>query len=137
MTRRRSIPRARWPEVDVYLGGRDWVDPSRTHDKVTHPYSYSEFFIFRTMSREEMKRQKIGADYSDRLWQWDPDKFEAASKPFAKRFDEFTPADCSKFLSDYFGTPKECVALAEGCNVSNGYPYWIFWYRDKGGCAAS
>lgn len=110
-----------------------WVDPSRTNGKDTHPYSYSEFFVFKTLPRDDVLR--LAGNYSDRLWQRDVTAFEAAVIAAGKvgsgqRFDQYTARQASAFLSAYWDKPIECVALAEGCNVSNGYPYWIFWYRD-------
>lgn len=111
-----------------------WVDPSQRKTKYTHPYSYSEFFIFG--DRSVLGRPgihaipEVHADYSDRLQQWNYAKFEEAGRSFKKRFDQFSAAEASQFLSTYYDKPIRCVALAEGCNVGNGYPYWIFWYVD-------
>ena len=120
-------------EFDVY--GRwqreRWVDPRHTRTKQEWPYSYDEFFIFG--DRHAIKGDDVHGVYSDRLEQWDRTAFQRAAKPFQKRFEAFSRDECSQFLTDYYGKPTKCVALAEGCNVSNGYPYHIFWFTQTEG----
>lgn len=111
-----------------YRDGPDpkWVDPSRTNEKHSHPYSYSEFFLFG--SAKTIK--KAGADYSDRLDQWDWQKNQRLLKEHIPcPWNQATVEQVSAYISAYHGKPLKCVALAEGCNASNGYPYWIIWYR--------
>ena len=134
-------------EIDHYGNFRrrgpdpKWVNPSRTREKFSYPYSYDEFFIFG--SRETIKKTD-GADYSDRLWEWWVEKKTSESydalwkKHIGRRYDQASADQLGAFLTEYNQTlfPKEnagktfkVVALAEGCNPSNGYPYWIVWYR--------
>lgn len=102
-----------------------WVDPTRTDEKWTHPYSYSEFYIFGRSVKGD------GADYSDRLWQWNYEKADRLWKEHVGcRWDQASAAQLSAFMSAYHGRPLRVTALAEGCNIGNGYPYWIVWYRD-------
>ena len=35
-----------------------------------------------------------------------------------------------KFLTEYNGYKCKLIVLMEGCNVSNGYPYWIFHWKE-------
>lgn len=102
-----------------------FVDPARNRDKYNYPYSYDPFWIWRLDDKDSP------AEYSDRLAQRDYAKFQECTKLVAKRFDQYSNADLSKFLTAYFGRPIEATALAEGCNQSNGYPYWIFYFREK------
>ena len=103
------------------------MDPSRTLEKSSHPYSYSEFFIF---GNREVIKKVYGADYSDRLWEWGYDKANALWKKHVNtRWEHASEAQLSAFISEYHGKELKVVALAEGCNPSNGYPYWIVWYR--------
>jgi hypothetical protein len=37
-------------------------------------------------------------------------------------------ANMTSFLTAYFGKPTTAHAMAWGCNVGNGYPYWIVWF---------
>lgn len=110
-----------------------WVDPCRTRDRSSHPYSYDEFFIWG--SRETAKRAE--GLYSDRIWQWDRAKADRCwYEHVGKRWDCATGRQISRFLSDYLGKPVKATALAEGCNPSNGYPYWIVWFKDAGKAGA-
>lgn len=106
-----------------------WVDPSRTRDKRDYSYSYDEFFIFGSRS---VIARVAGADYSDRLWQWDHQKADSLwAKHVATRWAHATGEQLSAFISAYHGKDLKVVALAEGCNPSSGYPYWIIWYREN------
>ena len=60
---------------------------------------------------------------------WDYDKWREVAKDLP-RIDQWGADTCSKVLSAYWGKPITALALAEGCNPSSGYPYWIFWYKD-------
>lgn len=114
--------------------GAGWVNPDRENrTKSESPYAYSEYFVFRHGGRRDGYSWNFGkdthADYSDRLWQWDYEKARKACEGIEGRMTHWGPDSASKFLSAYYGRPIECLALAEGCNPSSGYPYWIFWYR--------
>ena len=74
--------------------------------------------------------------YSDRLYQWDNKKYkDAAIKAFngyrGQYFNDFTPNQIQKFLSIYFNKEVILTKVIKEENVSNGYPYWVFFYRDK------
>lgn len=102
-----------------------WVDPRRTTTKEESPYGYSEFFHF---GNRDIIMKASGADYSDRLWQWNRPKMEACQKELGKRWELASKAELSKMISAYYDKPMQVIALAEGCNISNGYPYYILWY---------
>ena len=99
----------------------------------THPYAYDPYFI--AGSRKSVKNATSA--YSDRLKLWyDSSRFEAA-KEAAKIeghgdywWRRVGLAQMSRFLSALTEKDCKCVGIAEGCNVSNGYPYWIIWWRD-------
>jgi hypothetical protein len=105
-----------------------FVDPdTENRTKEEWPYSYSSYFLWGSAEK--------GCEvvYSDRLAQWDSEKSKAALAAVADencRYGYWSTAGTSKYLTAYFGKPIEAVAVAEGCNVSSGYPYWIFWFRD-------
>ena len=101
-----------------------WVDPRCQNDKREYPYSYSEFFHF----GNRIAVQGLDADYSDRLWQADPAKYEKLQALVGCRFEQARPEQLDAFLSAYWGKPIVVAAFAEGCNPSSGYPYYIFWY---------
>lgn len=133
-------------ERDLYCtNDSKWVDPrsrrekhdcicedysnGRVHD---HTYSYSEFFHFG--SRETIAQSGVTAVYNDRLWQWDYKKTERLSKEhIGCRWEHAGRAKLSAFMSAWEDKPVEVVAFAEGCNISNGYPYYILWYRSTPG----
>lgn len=107
-----------------------WVNPNSTREKhdPLYSYSYSEFFHFG--SRSIIKQEGIEAVYDDRLWQWDYEKTKRLkAKHCDVRWECATSAQLDAFMSAYQGEPCEVVALAEGCNVSSGYAYYIFWFR--------
>ena len=108
--------------------GYRFVDPNRENrTKEDWPYSYSEFFLWGEPEKG------CEAVYSDRLAQWDYDKAAAAAKSVAdlgSRYGYWGKDGTSKYLTTYFGRPVEALAAAEGCNVGNGFPYWVFWFRD-------
>jgi hypothetical protein len=123
-----------WPAdmADRMGPGAGWVFPNRgslNRTKEESPYSYSDFYIWREVS-DPLKTEGIAADYSDRLLQWSREKWDRAWDAVgSKRFDQMTRDEVSRFISAYHGSPHEAVALSEGCNVSNGYPYWIIYYK--------
>jgi len=97
-------------------------------NKFDFPYSYDPFVVW------ARNFDKLNSDcvYSDRLMQWDMNKFnECCKKAFGDMRQGFTsrnPYDIQSFLSDYLGRNIQLTAIMEGCNVSSGYPYWIFFY---------
>ncbi len=38
--------------------------------------------------------------------------------------------EINKFLNLYFGKEVQLTAVLQGCNIGNGFPYWIFAYKD-------
>lgn len=96
--------------------------------KLKYPYSYDPFIVQGSPGEYEC------TDYSDRLMQWNWDKFyELSEKHFGNRDQIFYDRPIDKiesFLQDYHNNPKlKLVMVSEGANVSNGYPYWIFFYK--------
>lgn len=109
--------------------GADGKPIKRTPDK--YPYSYDPFVVWKS-------RNFSPADsyvYSDRMMQQNHEKFADACKKVWKNtgqmFYSREPEDIEKFLSIYFDREVELTMVMEGCNVSNGYPYWIFILKDE------
>ena len=96
--------------------------------KYSHPYSYDEFVVWRGGKNDTWDE----AAYSDRLQQWDWKKYEELAKE-AKRDLYKDPKVTQNFLRKYYSDPKlKLILIMEGCNASNGYPYWIvFWKWGK------
>lgn len=102
------------------------------HTPFTDPYSYDSYVIWKSPDFEE-------ADccvYHDRMMSWNWDKFaEACHRVWGnggQMFHNRHPKDIEKFLSLYFDKDVELTLVMQGCNVSNGYPYWVFGYKEKG-----
>jgi hypothetical protein len=103
-----------------------WVNPNRTTTKAQAPYGYDEFFIF---GNRDIIETAPEAYYSDRLQQNDRDKFSRLWDRHL-RTSQWVGAGAktlSAFMTEYLGRNVTVVALAEGCNCGNGYPYWIVW----------
>lgn len=101
------------------------------HTPLTHPYNYNEFVVYKSNNwRPELH---YSATYSDRMLQWDAVKFsksyEKAFKHTGQLFNNAKPEAVQNFLSLYFDKTVELIAILQGCNVSNGNPYWVFIYN--------
>lgn len=99
-----------------------------------YPYSYDAFVIFK--DPEWNPHDEVV--YSDRLRQSDHAKFDeccmAVWKSDGQQFYDRSPEQIEKFLRLYFGDDQlKLTGVEQECNVSNGYPYWIFFFR-KGSC---
>jgi hypothetical protein len=106
--------------------------------KSKYPYSYSSFCIFnacqeKLATADKEKHLIISVD-SDRLFMCDPDRYNFSSlKVFGNKGQNFntrTPELIEKFLQTYY-SDKSIILLKiiEGCNVSNGFPFWHFKYE--------
>lgn len=96
--------------------------------KVSHPYSYDCHVIWRGGRNDEAKH----AVYHDRMQQWDWDKYERCRKLHLNNqgFANADPKKVEAFLRDYNDDQDlRLIIIQEGCNVSNGYPYWVFHYH--------
>lgn len=98
-------------------------------DKKNWPYNYDRFVIW----KGDWHRTDH-AVYSDRLRQWDSEKYSKCCKEVwpngGGSFSSKSSSDIQKFLSLYFGQQIKLTGVEEECNVSNGFPYWIFYYRE-------
>jgi hypothetical protein len=70
-------------------------------------------------------------NYSDRIWQWDWDKADVSRKAVDESLDRRSPAFIQAWLRLYFDKPDlELVHVMAGFNVSNGYSYQVYGYKD-------
>lgn len=97
--------------------------------RASYPYSYSTFVQYRNGENSEVK----SCAYSDRLFQWDTKKYNSlCEKHFGNTgqyFSRRNPSTIESFLRDYFDNQElRLIVIQEGCNVSNGYPFWVFHY---------
>lgn len=98
----------------------------------SHPYSYEQYEIYKS---NDWSETDSGA-YSDRMMQWDLDKFtRCAKKAFGincgQYFNDKKPEDVETFLSLYFETKLKLTGIEQACNMWTGYPYWIFYYKEE------
>lgn len=99
--------------------------------KTKYPYSYDAFRVYR---RHWSPNDKCV--YSDRMFEWDSEKFNECCKEVfgnsGQLFGNRKPDGIQKFLRLYFEDDDIFLTgIMEGCNMSNGYPYWIFYYTSK------
>lgn len=115
------------------LGYDYFVDLDGEHIKRTpwsHPYSFDEHVIWKS---DDCQKTDCFV-YSDRMMSWDWNKFHESMKVVwpnghGHYFDSDDPADVETFMSLYQGHPVKLTAILKGCNVSNGYPYFVFGYQ--------
>lgn len=118
--------------VDDFPVGLDGKPVERT--RWDYPYSYSEFVLYKT----ERYEPTDSSAYSDRLWEWNPTKFQRAvakvwpRQPKSQMFNDKKFKDLQQFLRHYLEEQVELTAVVQGCNVGNGYPYWVFFYKHPG-----
>ena len=98
----------------------------------SHPYNFDQHAIWIS---ENFDRNKIYcAEYSDRMLQWDREKFARCTQEIfgnqQQCFDDRKPKAIEKFLIKYFGHDLKLVAIEKCCNISTGYPIWIFHFED-------
>jgi hypothetical protein len=109
--------------------GLNFVTPSE-HNRSPQdfPYSFDPYFIV-----DRRKRNKsYHTIYSDRMWQWDRERASEAFDGKQMVHDAITLAEADSIIKSYYGDDCTCDAVAIGCNVSNGYPYLIFWIVKSG-----
>lgn len=80
-----------------------------------------------------VREDGIEYNYSDRLLQWDYNKHSEAHKIAKEKTSDKTALYYEYYLSAYFGKPIEILHILAGVNVSNGYSYLVFGYKEKKG----
>jgi hypothetical protein len=138
---RKDSANKRWAEMEVsgpydllFQEADEHGDPVE-RSKQQFPYSYSAYVTWRKPGTTGPGAHAV---YSDRLFQWDSKKHDSLClKHFGNIGQMWTsraPAAMEAFLRDYFGKEDlELQLVMEGCNPSNGYPYWVFYYRHTNG----
>jgi len=111
----------------TYTGQVDEHGNRVRRTKREYPYSYDGFVTWRGGENSEVNN----TIYSDRLLQWDYDKYNKLSeKHFGNQgqiFFDRSPEKIQSFLRDWCNSPKlKLILVMEYCNVSSGYPCWRF-----------
>ena len=96
---------------------------------VTNPYNFDAYVVWRKGKNEEITHTL----YSDRLiGEFTNEALSAAKKKNFKgqgdSFDGFKPKQIEGFLSELYKKPVRMIILQKCCNLSSGYPIWIFQF---------
>lgn len=113
-----------------YYPYMDWDENPTNRTPISHPYSYDPYVIWKKYNKYN------NTVYSDRLVQWDYSKYNRIRKDIFKDesqyWDNCSGKDVELFLRKYFNDDTIVLCgVMKGCNVSSGYPYWIFMFRNK------
>ena len=105
----------------------DWNGNPIERTTNEYPYSYDAYVVIK--KSDEYKH----VVYSDRLLQWNYDKHNMLCKKHfgndGQYWNDRSEKQIEAFLRDYYEKPDlMLVGIMTGCNVSNGYPYWIFMF---------
>jgi len=101
---------------------------------ITHPYSF-ELHI--TYGKPNLPKGMVtDSAYTDRLSQWDYKKYDKCCKSvFGNKtpyWDSRKTEDIEKFLKLYFNDDTlKLIRISKCCNVSNGFPLWLFDWNSK------
>lgn len=102
---------------------------------ISHPYGYDPYIVFGKPNNEIEKDYINGSVYDDRLMQSNYKKFDTLKNDILKNipFENCSKETIEKFLESFQDhTVKiDLVRVLKGCNVSNGYPYYVFQYHYK------
>lgn len=113
----------------LYIVYKDLEGKAVRKTPITNPYDFDDYVEWKGNYR-----QFDSAVYSDRLYQWNTEKYkkcyEQVFKNNGQRFDSKNVSGIRKFLSMYFDKEIELTAIMRGCNISSGFPYHIFFYRE-------
>ena len=113
-----------------YSGYKDWKGNSIKRTPDNYSYSYDAYVIVKNAEKYEH------TVYSDRLFQFDSGKYNKfCQKHFGNEgqyWDNRSEEKIEAFLRDYYDKPDlRLIGIMQGCNVSNGYPYWVFMFNCK------
>lgn len=105
--------------------------PGERRDRYSHPYSYDPIRLW-----GDEKAEASSSAYTDRLMQWDSDKYSLLSKKHFTRGHPSWGAEHAKeieaFLQDYIDDKTlKLVSITEFCNVSSGYPVWLLRWKTE------
>lgn len=115
----------------IYFGYNDLDGNPVECNPMTHRYSYDPYVTWRHPSIDH--KQANGGVYSDRLRQYDYDKHEKLlKKHFGNQGQIWSSRDpklIEAFLRDFNDDQSiTLLYVLQGCNQSNGFPYWYFGY---------
>ena len=95
-----------------------------------YPYSYDAHFSWRDFDKSDM--EGIDIVYSDRMRDWDPEKYKTALNTVGRCWIENISRDAAKRLIEiYYDGAYECVGFGRCCNMSSGYGIGLFYLRTR------
>ena len=117
-----------WPEV------RRYVEQKRNVTLSVNPHYSNPLYsrggtqlVFGVEKYPGVER--VNWEYSDRLWQWDWDKSQAAYETAKQsKCVQHSAKYYKTYLTAYYGKPVYLFGILAGVNVSNGYPYQVFGF---------
>lgn len=112
----------------IYYATTDFCDQSATRERRAHPYSFDAHYIWRNFNKNKIPK-RIGTVYSDRLMQWNVEKYKEAFDGQGW-IDQLTKEQCIKAIDIYYTGKYKCVGYAVACNVSSGYPLGVFYIEE-------
>jgi hypothetical protein len=124
-------------DIDI-VTGKKFCD---VRSKQEYGYSYDEFLQWELKPgafKGYGNDKEISGAYSDRLFQWDSKKYNEYCRYVFNNEGQYwnnrNHKDIEKFLRLYFEDNTLILQwIIEGCNPSNGYPYWVFGYKRNQG----
>lgn len=109
----------------------DWCWPCQQRTREQYPYSYDAHYKWRDFDKDNPP-EGMDCIYSDRMMQWDYEKYEAArQKVDAGWIENISREKAEGIIDAYYDGKYKCVGFAACCNVSNGYGIGIFFIVPK------
>jgi len=128
---RGAPPLPPWAYDRGWLTTYDQKQPLETSPHYSDPRFKKEQTVFGKPANDSRGHPHLHYDYSDRLWEWNPEKAELARETANKKS---VPAQSclyyQTYLSAYYGKLLIIEHIIAGVNRSNGYPYIVFGYRE-------
>lgn len=106
------------------------IESPMSPNRMKNLYNYDPMTVYQ--DRDYSSYTDCHTVYSDRLHQWDHEKFNKISTAKfgndGHYWNNRSPRLISEFLSEYFGHSVKVVQIIEYCDQSSGYPVWRFDY---------
>ena len=110
---------------EIYLT----IDGKKQEQPISkYPYAYLRYCIYENGWQKSDKML-----YSDRLPMWYKNYDEVAKEIgiSGQNFSNFAPEQIEELLSTLMKKEITFTGMEEECNVSNGFPYYVIYYREK------
>ena len=98
----------------------------------THPYNYDSYVLWRNLPNDKV----CDGAYSDRMRQWDSEKFERCWKEHCgtgQYWSEYSQEQITNFVRAYYDNQEiQICYLQQCCNQATGFPLWyVAFYKPK------